>query len=474
MESRNNNFIIVEPIAESGELQHNSIIQKINVIIAFINNNHYRRQDEKDQDYLKKYPEATLSGDIKLREKLALTLKDQKNISVMITEVNDALKKKYNKRQDQEKKYDRFRDIADKFLTHIEYAHLTAAELAIVGMSIDTLLILLPQARNNMSDDEALQQIAEKQRELLKIRDKLAACMAYHKSVFTENNEKDFIYSDIIINLYNAIEYETDIKLDEDRKGLWPDMSYLQILPPVPFYKQTEPKTVAQYFAEYSELPPPGFAEVDQLADEIKHELRLLDEEEKVPTVEISPVSTPHASCFSPWSIFSRSNNIPVTIAQPAANLLEDWDEVDIPLEIQIDDDATETKTMDDIIRLMESFNEKAKQEIKELQFFDELRGDINKLRNQLHDEIIELQKPSCFSFFYTGTLNKKIAKYRALGDILDGSSIVELSRRAKDQMTAANSGLVLAGLRSRTEAMFKRLIRIGENHGAFVHRYEL
>ncbi len=81
---------------------------------------------------------------------------------------------------------------------------------------------------------------------------------------------------------------------------LWPDMSYLQILPLVPFYKSNELETVAQYFNAFIVSDPPGAEQLDELQDDIRDKLGLLAKEE-------SRISVKERSLFDNWSSFFRS-----------------------------------------------------------------------------------------------------------------------------------------------------------------------
>jgi hypothetical protein len=459
MESRPSTLDIIHPIIVSGELEQNLIILKINTIIDFINKNRYRQQAEQGEKYQQGHPQASLSRDIQVRESIALNLKNENNIVEMINEVTASLKKKYKKERERQAQYDKFRDVADPFLRNVQFVHLTAAELAIVGMSIDTLLILLHKVRDNLTDDDALQIITKKQKEILKVREDVSKCMAYHQAVFNANmNKKDFYYSDIVYNLFETIERETGVELRSERNDLWPDMSYLEILPPLPFNKQAEPKKVADYFSEYQQTPAPGIEHINQLTDDIKNELLLLDEEEPL-KVKQEPAPATSTGCFS-GGFWSRPVVTPEVTSVAAVVKSNNLDDESSPA---VATRHVEDKTMDDIIRLMKNFNEKAEQDLADLKLYDSFRAELIELQNDLKSEINQLKQPSCFSCFWAGSVTKKIAKQNAIEHVLSAGTLKELGRYAHDELNGPHKDLVLAGWFSRTEKLLKRIYNVAQ-----------
>ncbi len=480
-------LIIVAQIKIDGELEQNQVIQKINIIIDFINKYRYRLPAEKDQEYKQKNPQADMRKDVELREKIARDLSSQANVMGIYQQVEEALKQRYSQEAERERHFANFKLVANDFFKHIQFAHLTAVELAIVGMMIDTLLILLYQAHHNLQDDEAQIGVVNKQNELLRIRESLAACMAYHKAIFEHNcaanDKKEFNYSDIVINLFEAIEKGTGIRLAEERRDLWPDMSYLLTLPEIPFYKLDEPKTVARYFDDFRSSLPPGIDDVDQLTDDIRAELSLLDEEEKVASasqpvqVEEAPTS---AGCFSGWSFWSRAQTT-VQAAQPLKPLVVsagDWVDLDSGEEgATLEESEVENYALDDVIRLMSSFNKKAQDQLEKMDLEQSLRKELYDLQQALLSEIGKLQELgcfSCFSFFWIGTLRKKLHKEAALNYVLGASTLEELGQRANDKLTDDGKDMVCAGWHSRTEAALKHVNDVVQFQSASHFRFDL
>lgn len=457
MDSRE--LIIIDPIVIEGELEQNPIVEKINTIINYINQNRFRQQEVQDHEYLKEHPQATMATDIKLRETISRNLGNQDNMNGILTEVREKLNGNCDA-EESERRFAIFLEITGNFFQHLKFIHLTAVELAIVAMMVDTLIILLYKAQAGLKDDDALICVTNKQNELLRVREGIKACMQYHAAIFEANSEKkttqNFYYSDILINLFEAIEKETGTQLVNERKDLWPDMSYLQALPEVPFYKQEEPQNVRQFFATFVESSPPADTDVDKLVNEFRYELDLLDDDVSPIPVSISSDSdSASTGCFGWFGSRPATKVKPPQIVLDDDDLLDDADEAHAPLT------EAERHDLDDMIRLMSSFNERAQKQIDEIKFFEDLKKETMALQQTLAEEIAELQEPRCCSFFWTGTLRKKLSKESALRYVLEASTPQELADRANEKLTGDDKGLVCAGIRSRTEAMLNHIANV-------------
>jgi len=446
-------FIIVDPVETHGELASNPIIQKINSIIVFINNYRFRQEEKRDAAYQKRHLEAAIASDIKAREKIAAYFCDDISLRGIQRAVSEQLDKTFRARW-RDKHASIIKEEFDRFLKHKKFIHLTALELAVCGVLVDALIILLCKVQDGLQIDAACVAIAKSQRDFQELRSQIQDCMLYHADIFgknaKDNQANDFKGSDLLLNLIVTLETYASVDLGKERTELWPDTSYLQIMPILPFVKQISDSQTVKDFCENYFVESPGGDDVRRLQSNVKNELQLVDVLPRIiepkPSFIVNipePVEDSASQGCLPWSFWSK----PVPVAK-----------VEVEPDLHRSIIPTNDFSLESMHRLYSNFQAVTKKQNQKMRLKRMLRNEIKMLKDILGREIAELEEPSCcscFSFFWSATLRKKKAKFAALDYVYNAATLPELGLRAREEL---GKDLVCAGLWSRTEKVLRRV----------------
>jgi len=442
--------------AEKDTENPETIIFYFNKIIEFVNGFRERKarpikdktsNEDLTYQFRKKNPSATITDDIGLRERIVSAL--------LKNEAQGEMQANYGSNNE-------FVAIGQKFFDHRhdKFLHLTAYELAAVGMAVDMLLRLISLLLSKINDRSLQNMLQGKQQDLMTLRGDVVSCMNYHAEVFEENDKKSgdtASNSDLLIYFRDEMQRLTGAKLDgteeflPDMQNLWPDTSYWAVAPEareLPFLPAGEPQMVRDFFREYASHP---------YIESLEMEWKLSDFEffnDAKGSDVTGRARSGLFSCFFPWSVRAA---VPADV-QTTSDKSESAPSEPIDMSVLLPTDIL-TKINETLEQLKPRRSNKGEQ----IKICEGYYTELEWLQGELTKEISELTESccGCAGFFRGRTLKLKHAKLAAITRILEQSTTPQsfMQAIAHEVNEGPSKDLVLAGWKSRTNEKLTRML---------------
>ena len=491
--SEQNNCLLspieIAQIHSSQQALIESAVQNINLVIEYIN--HYRfRPPEYGQCYANMpHSKQSLAQDIELREKIAKMFIDNDMAAALRKKIKHSLRDQQAADSEVKSKIAEYDAMFDEFIQHAPFIHLTAGEVAAIGVTLDNLIALVRALLKQVNDAKVKTLLEQKQNEFIAAREKISACMNYHLKTYKAQQQSN--YSDMLLSYQNMVQQKMGVALDIDMQQLWPDMSILMPVPLLPFDEPDKAvMNVKEFFEGYIardikqaiEAPAPALLPQPEAVQENPSPTVLGKALEitgwcatgvgsAVYTVATAPVTLVSGTAqmlfgkaaepSAPESQAASGSGLPDSIS------IIDWEGVQLGAgAVPVPDDKPSPeenekrimKLMDDMMGALDKARHISEQSLEEFRELEAWRAEVEDLQTTLKTEIDRLKR-SCFSCLFTRTINLKRSKSEALGRLLSAVSLDDLQHKVQDeQQDDPNHQIVLYGSKSRTRALLEKM----------------